>query len=265
MAPNQESGDNVFIRAGLDMGDVNLHYDTSIIELNKIDVRNRGYFYEYGNKRGGRDGRMPGRGRGSMRPPQPQDNFEEIPYIPGGTYKFEVYGTDKFSAITVEAVAPDNKIQITTPTAGDSIDANSELKVTWSGGLTDQNLVIILLPEMDRTKFRGRPPGAHRGGRQNGNRPPQGDQFDPPDRRNSFGGQKLRHPMFSEYAARYVVEQNSGEFTFSADDIQKVLSHPHVKGLRLEVMQTSSNEINDGSAKYVVQFRSGDLIRLNIQ
>ena len=71
--------------------------------------------------------------------------------------------------------------------------------------------------------------------------------------------------MFSEYAARYVVEQNSGEFTFSIEDIKKVLSHENVTGLRLEVMQTSATDITDGTAKYVVQFRLGDMVQLQIQ
>lgn len=275
VAPNQDSDDNAFFRAGLDMGDVNLSCDASIIELNKIDVRDRGYFYEYGKRRGGKHGKGPRMGQGGFQQPEILEDIEEIPYLPGGVYKFETSGTDNLPAITVEATAPDNNIQIISPAAGASIDTTVELKVAWNGSITDQNLVVVLLPEIDRGDFKGGRPGGHQGG-QNGMRPPKGNQGQGmrpqqgnlgqgPDPSNSFGGPKLKHPMFSEYAARYVVEQNTGEFTFSLEDIQKVLSHENVIGLRLEVMQASAIEINDGIAKYVVQFRLGDMVQLQIQ
>ena len=71
--------------------------------------------------------------------------------------------------------------------------------------------------------------------------------------------------MFGEYALRYLIENNTGEFTIPAEDIQEILAEVDTNSFRLEIMQMTATEINKDNLKYGVQLRIGDMIMLQIE
>ncbi|MBC8179650.1 hypothetical protein H8E88_00870 [candidate division KSB1 bacterium] len=279
VAPNTDTTMNPHFRSGKDMGLVYLQYDGNNQELDKIERLRGGIFYSLGKDRPGK--------KGGPRHYAPEGEIVEIPFIPGAAYSFEATGTDDFSPLTVEVVAPDNLIQITSPARGDSMNPENDLIVSWSGGVEGQNLVITLKPEFKHEGFRGpqEDRGSHRGGRQGGSgrgghggppessgqgshgmgTPREGNHGNNPRPEESFGGPGLEHHLFEEYALRYLVEDNTGEFTVPAADIQDVLAKVEAGGFRLEVMQMITTETEVEDSKYIAQLRTSDMMFFKIE
>ena len=279
VAPNTDTTMNPHFRSGKDMGMVYLQYDGNNQELNKIEKRCGGIFYSLGEGRPGK--------KGGPQHRAPEGEVVEIPFIPGATYSFEATGADDFAPVTVEVVAPNNLIHITSPARDEAMNPENDLVVTWSGGVEGQELIVVLKPEFEREGFRapkegrksqrggrqggpgrggqgGPPEGAGHGSRGNGT-PREGDQGNGPRPEESFGGPELRHDLFEEYALRYLVENNTGEFTVPAADIQDVLSKVEAVGFRLEIMQLITTETDIENSKYIAQLRTSDMMLLKFQ
>ncbi len=279
VAPNTDTTMQPHFRSGKDMGLVYLQYDGNNQELDKIERRRGGIFYSLGKG-------MPGKKDGP-RHRAPENEIVEIPFIPGATYGFEATGADDFTSLTIEVVAPENLMQITSPVRGDSMNPANDLVVNWNGGVNDQNLVVVLKPEFKRRGFRGSDEGQgpNQGGRQGGQdrgghggppggpgqgsrgmgAPHGGDQSNEPRPEESDGGPGLRHELFGEFALRYLVDDNTGEFTIPAVDIQDVLANVDASGFRLEVMQMITTETEIENSKYIAQIRTGDMLMLKIE
>jgi len=71
--------------------------------------------------------------------------------------------------------------------------------------------------------------------------------------------------LFGEFALRYLVDDNTGEFTIPAVDIQDVLANVDASGFRLEVMQMITTETEIENSKYIAQIRTGDMLMLKIE
>jgi hypothetical protein len=269
VAPNQDTAETAPYHWGYDMGTVTLTYQDGDIDLNKIETKNGGIFYELGKRRPGGHGHH-GHGRHGHREKDSNGSdidTTSIPYYPRATYQFSNSGTDTIPAITIEATAPDELLAITSHLKGDSIDTSVDLLLTWNGGESSQPVIVAIKPGFHK-EDRGSKDG-HKGGKRgdkHGKPADGGDGYShngDPDK--SFGDGKLKHHMFDEYALRYYLDSNSGTFTIPAADIQELLSEVEVSALAIEVKQlvTTENEAND--LTYRVQFRLGDMIPVNVK
>ncbi len=268
---------------GKDMGTVSLNYGSESVELFRIEMDDGSVFYNFGK-------RKPGNPRGMLHEDEGEVS-EEIPYIPGQTYRFDATGSESFPAVSLEITAPIESLQITSPEAGTEIDSTSGLDISWQGGDTSQKLMVGLVPLLDRGTFErdhggpgqggpdggqnGRPGGPGHGGpnnRQNGrtggpgqggpNNGPGGPGLGGPDggRHNGPGGPG-KHPHLH---FRYLVEENTGSFTVPVEDMQELLSIPGVNGVLVQVMQMVTSDVEDGDSKYAIQLRNGDAVQLGI-
>jgi hypothetical protein len=276
VAPNLDTTVSPHFRAGKDMGTVSLKYEGTTQELNKIEKRRGGIFYSLGQTKQGK--------KGGRRQLEVETEVVDIPFIPGASYSFEATGVDDFSPITVEVVAPDNLVQISAPAVGEPLNPENDIVVRWSGGEADQDLIVVLKPVFEREGFRGER-GSHRGGKKGdrgsggqggpaegpgqGSRgmegPRGGEQGEGPRPDESNGGPGLKHHMFDQFALRYLVEDNTGEFTVPAADIQAVLSEVEATGFRLEIMQLITTETNIEDSKYIAQLRTSDIMVLEFE
>jgi hypothetical protein len=279
VAPNTDTTMNPHFRSGNDMGTVNLKYEGTTQELNKIEKQRGGIFYALGKGKPGK--------KGGRRELDNETEIVEIPFIPGATYSFEATGADDFSPVTVDVVAPDNLVQISAPAVGELLNPENDIVVSWSGGEQNQDLMVVLKPVFERKGIRGQQEergshgGGQKGGRGNGGQggPPEGpgqgsqgmegprggEQGEGPRPEESDGGPGLKHHMFDEFALRYLVEDNTGTFTVPAADIQAVLSEVETDGFRLEIMQMITTETDIENSKYIAQLRTSDMMVVKFQ
>ncbi len=134
VSPSQDTTQTAPHHWGYDMGTVSLTYQNGTIDLNKIETRNGGIIYELGRRRPGghgghggpkgHGGRGPGgRGNGGMNPGGLSPDTTTIPFYPGTVYEFSNTGSETIPALTVQATAPNELINITSHVKGDSIDS----------------------------------------------------------------------------------------------------------------------------------------------
>jgi len=280
VAPSEDFAQRPPFHAGLDMGAVVLRYNDTALELLKVQMRNGGVFYNYGRK-------MPGNPRGMMH--DQESASDDIPFIPGGAYSFEASGTENFAPVTVQITAPTELLQITGPEMDAVIDSTTDLEVTWQGGESTQPLVVALMPIFDRARYgdhngqdgpgnngmgpgRGGNGGPGRGGHgmgpghggqgmgpgQGGNH--NGPGFGPGEHQ---GGPGFGPGGFTGEDYHYVIEDNTGSFTIPAETIAEIASLPGTKGLAIRVMQLITSEIDQDGAKYAVQIRTGDFVKVS--
>ena len=289
VAPTQDFAQRPPFRAGADMGSVVLRYNDAALELLKIQMRNGGVFYNYGRK-------MPGNPRGMMH----DRDFasDDIPFIPGGVYSFETTGSENFTPVTVQITAPTELLQITSPAMDAGIDSSADLDVTWQGGESTQPVVLSLMPISDRASYPGRGGqsdhgnngmgqdhggngmGPGRGG--NGMGPGRGGNGMGPGRGGDHNGNGDDHSNGSGFGRgdhqggpgfgqggfqgehyRYVIEDNTGSFTIPAEAIAEVASMHGAQGIAIRVMQLITSEIDQDGAKYAVQIRTGDFVKVS--
>ncbi|MCA9740863.1 MAG: hypothetical protein H6695_05405 [Deferribacteres bacterium] len=250
VAPDSETFSGLRPRAGKDMGTVTLSYNGSSVELQKVE-HDGGIFYNYGR-------RMPGNPRGEMH----GDNGEvgdAIPYLPGTTYTFAATGAGDFPALSLDLTTPATALQITNPAEGSDIDASSDLTVTWQGGESSSNLMLSVVPILDRANFEG--PNARYHEQGSNGRPLGGGH---PHGGKPFGRDGMEPGQFHDLHLRIVIEENNGSYTIPASDIATVLDIENVIGIAVHVSQLQSVEIEDGDASYAMILRQGDSVRFNI-
>jgi hypothetical protein len=232
-------------RWGLDMGDVALAYDAESVELNKIETVCGGIFYSLGTKPLG-----PGRRGGGRHGNAGQIVFNDsttVPFLPSSDYTFTATGTDSFPALSLTATAPAGLITITAPAAFDSVSGSADLELAWTGGEAAQPIMVTVKPVIRPIGHGGRHHGGHHGG-----------PGVPPDPAGSFGGPNMPHHLFSEFALRYVLDENTGAFTVPAADLVQLLTDYPATKLVLQVQQLVTSEITDDLGTFIMQFRLGD-------
>jgi hypothetical protein len=207
VAPDQDTSLTGPAHWGYDMGTVTLNYQDGDIDLNKTETRNGGFFYELGHRKpGGRGGPDGPRGHHGSEDISSSDTVT-IPYYPNSTYKFNVTGSGVIAAATVQATSPGELLTITSHAKDDSIDSANNLIVTWSGGESSEPVIIALKPGFHKRNHDDRKGGKKGGKHGRGNHGDEYSQDGDPDQ--SFGGPRLKHHMFDEFALRYYVENNT--------------------------------------------------------
>jgi hypothetical protein len=215
---------------GLDMGTVSVLSGQSTFDLPKIVSNSFGVRYgmfgdpggrgPHSGPRGPRGGHGgPGGGRG--------ETIVNIPFVGGGSYQFNVSGSDKVAAMKLDIKAPSQLVQITGRADKDTIDATQDLTITWSGDAAANNMVLVLAPAMKRKPFGGGQPVA---------------------------------PIFQR------VEAAAGSYTIAARTLQDLLSASNAQALNLHLAQSLVNESTDTQiGKILVSAGSDDRILLTIK
>jgi hypothetical protein len=251
IAPNADSFRGMRARAGKDMGVVTLTYNGTTIELYKIELRG-GIFYNFGR-------RKPGNPRGAMHSDEGEVS-DAIPFLPGTAYRFDASGAGDFPALSLEISTPATRLEITSPAEGTTIDGTTDLEVAWQGGGDSQKLLLALVPILDRANFQG--PGARfQADGQNSTGPFRGPHRGPG---RQFGRNGMQPGKFHDLHFRFVIEENNGSYTISADAIAQVLAIEGVKGVALKVMQLLASEVEQNEAQYALVLRQGDLVKLDM-
>ncbi len=166
------------------------------------------------------------------------DNILE--FIPNEDYEFEVTGSDQFSATTFTLTSPEALIDITSHNHADEIDPAQDLTLTWEGGTANEKVAIRLMAH-----FRG-----HHG--QRGPRGHRGPKGPPP-----------RAPM--ETIIFVVLDTNTGEYTFTAEQVQELLRNDGTRHIVAGVSQMDFQEVEHESKILRTVMRNGNSVMLKVK
>jgi len=145
---------------GLDMGTVSVLIGQNKYDLPKLESTVFGVRYGlFGGPHGGPKGPLGGHG-GPRNGHGPRGGHGDsllnqlkivnVPFVGGGAYQFNVTGSTKVAARTLNITAPSKLVQITGFADRDSIDGTKDLTITWDGDASANNTVLVLAPALKR-------------------------------------------------------------------------------------------------------------------
>jgi hypothetical protein len=108
---------------GIDMGSVYINYNSSKLELQKVQGPIGGILYALF--------RLPFFGF-----------FNGLEYVPNAIYEFEVTGSDKFSPVKMELRSPPGLLNITSHEPWQDVDVEQALSLKWEGGGKEAPVII---------------------------------------------------------------------------------------------------------------------------
>lgn len=158
-----------------------------------------------------------------------------LEFIPNTDYQFEVTGSEDFAPVTINVTSPAALMDITSPAFGEVIDPTQDLTINWEGG-NEGKVGIRLMPHI-------RP---HRG--------PGG----------VYSGRGEEHPPFDRVIF-VILDENTGTYTFPAQQIQRILNGINAEGLRAEVSQMDFGEVQHENGPLHTAMRNGNSVMLRIQ
>ena len=163
-----------------------------------------------------------------------------LEFIANEEYDFEVTGSEQFSAAMFTLTSPEALIDITSHNHADEIDPAQDLTLTWDGGNLEGKVGIRLMAH-----FRG-----HHGQRgPNGHGGPKG----PPP----------RSPM--ETIIFVVLDTNTGEYTFTAEQVQQLLKNNGTQHIVAGVSQMDFQEVEHDSKILNLVMRNGNSVMLKVK
>lgn len=116
-----------FIKHGIDVGTIYIHYNGEQIQLEKRTGPDGGIFY-------------------SLYPRFFDDGH--LDFVPGADYEFEITGSDHFTPLNYTLTAPQALIHIDTPVEDSTITPANDLTLQWSGGTAEDPIAIRVIPIM---------------------------------------------------------------------------------------------------------------------
>jgi len=158
-----------------------------------------------------------------------------LEFIPNTEYQFEVTGSEAFAPITISLTSPNSLMDITNYTNGQIIDPTQDLTINWEGG-NEGKVGIRLMPHLG-------PPRGVRHGRHG----------DPPQHRPPF-----------DRVIFIILENNTGTYTFPAQQIQRILNGIPAHGLMAEVSQMDFGEVEHTNGTLHTAMRNGSSVMLRI-
>ena len=164
------------------------------------------------------------------------DSENMLEFIPNTDYQFEVTGSEYFAPVTITVTSPSALMDITSPAFGEFIDPTQDLTINWEGGNTGK-VGVRLMPAM---RPRRGPGGMHGG---------PGHEPIPPMDRVIF----------------VILEENTGTYTFTAQQIQRLLNGIDSNGLRAEVSQMDFVDVEHPNGTLHTAMRNGNSVMLRIQ
>jgi hypothetical protein len=159
-----------------------------------------------------------------------------LEFVPNTEYQFEVTGSEDFAPITISLTSPAALMNITSPSFGEIIDPTQDLTLNWEGG-NEGKVAVRLMPNM---KPRRGPGGMHEG--------PGPEQ----------------HPPFDRVIF-VILDENTGTYTFTAQQIQELLNGINANGLRAEVSQMDFGEVEHENGTLRTAMRNGNGVMMRIQ
>jgi hypothetical protein len=225
--------------SGIDMGTVYLNYSGNHRELAKKEGHRRGVFY-------------------ALFPERPEPTEPGLEFVAGGSYEFEMTGSEAFSPLKVSLTAPQELLQISSHTNGDQINPSSDLTVTWTGGSADGGVLVRLrpffLPPTDGMRARDRfMQGIQHGGPKHQWWSNGGGEGHGPGRGHGFGPMRFHRGFFIK------LDSNPGTYTIPADEIQNVLGLMGTTEIAVTVAQISATSVDHDAKSYKLLVRNGDM------
>jgi len=158
-----------------------------------------------------------------------------LEYLPDTEYQFEVSGSEVFAPITISLTSPSALMDITSHISGEIINPAEDLTVIWEGG-NEGKVALRLMPHL-------RP---HRG--------PGGGRH----------GMGEHHPPFDRVLF-IVLETNPGTYTFTSEQVQRIMNDLDTDGLMVEVSQMEFGEVSHSNGTLRTAMRNGSSVMLRIQ
>ena len=150
-----------------------------------------------------------------------------LQFIPNTEYQFDVTGSEAFAPITITLTSPAALMDITGPDQGTIIDPEEDLTITWVGG-NEGKVGIRLMPHI---------------------RPDRG---------------RHHHPRFDRVIF-IILDENTGTYTFPAEQIQRLLNGIDANGIRAEVSQMELGEVEHPNGTLHTAMRNGSSLMLRVE
>ena len=163
-----------------------------------------------------------------------------LEFIPNTDYQFVVSGSEDFAPITITLTSPSALMDITSPTFGEFIDPTEDLTINWEGG-NEGKVGIRLMPAFRPRRGHDGGPGGMHGG--------PGHEPMPPMDRVIF----------------VILDENTGTYTFAAQQIQELINGIPAEGLRAEVSQMDFVDVEHPNGTLHTAMRNGNSVMLRIQ
>ena len=161
-----------------------------------------------------------------------------LEFIPNTEYQFEVTGSEYFAPLTITVTSPVALMNITSPAFGDIIDPAQDLTITWEGG-NPGKVGLRLMPNM---------------------KPKRGPNGGPGGMHHGDGGFEPMPPF--ERVIFIVIDENSGTYTFTNEQIQELINGIPANGLRAEVSQMDFGSVEHENGTLRTAMRNGNSIML---
>jgi hypothetical protein len=224
-------------RRGIDMGSVYLNYANSHLALQKRTGPHGGV--SYASFSGPRDG----------------GSNTNIEFVAGGSYEFEVTGSDGFSAIRTTLTAPSALLKITSPAANQAVNPSNDLTITWEGGVAEGKVLLSIMATPPRPNGMSGPgdpnreggmgPGGHHGGGRGPGNPP--------------------NPMDPARAIIIKLDNNPGTYTIVASKLQELIQRTNAAKLMVGVGQLNVTEVEHDGGTIHIALRNGDRLPVSVQ
>ncbi len=159
-----------------------------------------------------------------------------LEFSPNTEYSFEVTGSELFAPVIITLVSPDALMDITSPTNGQVIDPTQDLTINWEGGNAEGKVGVRLMPHL---RMRTGPGGGHRGP---GHHSPRFDRI-----------------IFE------ILDTNTGTYTFTSEQIQRVLNDLDADGMMIEISQMDFGEVEHPNGELHTAMRNGNSVMLRIE
>jgi len=163
-----------------------------------------------------------------------------LEFIPNTDYQFVVSGSEAFAPITITVTSPSALMNITNPAFGEFINPAEDLTINWEGGNAGKVGIRLMPAFRPRGGPGGRPGGMHGG--------PGPEPLPPMD-----------HVIF------VILDENTGTYTFTAQQIQELINGIPVDGLRAEVSQMDFVDVEHPNGTLHTAMRNGNSIMMRIQ
>jgi len=163
-----------------------------------------------------------------------------LEYVPDTEYTFNISGSDNFAATTITLLSPASLINITSHSHSDIIDPTQDLTITWDGGNPDGKIALRLMAHFKPERGIGMN-GEHRPGHP----PPLGP-----------------HPG---RAIVEILDNNPGQFTFTAEQLQSIISDFGADKIVVDVSQFDLGEVEHDAKLLHTAMRNGSSVMLNVQ
>lgn len=163
-----------------------------------------------------------------------------LEYFPNTEYTFNISGSENFPPSTITLLSPASLINITSHNHQDVIDPTQDLTITWNGGNAEGKIALRVM--------------AH---------------FNPPQGGGLKGNHNQGHPPFpGPHPGRAIVEileNNPGQFTLTAEQIQNLISEFGADKIVVDVSQFDLGTVEQDGKVLHTAMRNGSSVMLNVQ